>query len=57
MVELGFVIAVGVLLDTFLVRTYLVTTASVLLGRRVWWPGRLSRAPQPQPVPRQPEPV
>ncbi|OUD00269.1 MMPL family transporter [Streptomyces swartbergensis] len=46
LVELGFVIAVGVLLDTFLVRTYLVTTASVLLRRRVWWPGRLSRAPE-----------
>ncbi|EPJ42923.1 hypothetical protein STAFG_0021 [Streptomyces afghaniensis 772] len=27
-------------------RTYLVTTASVLLRRRVWWPGRLSRAPE-----------
>ncbi|MER8221111.1 MMPL family transporter [Streptomyces sp. NPDC094143] len=46
LVELGFVIAVGVLLDTFLVRTYLVTTASVLLRRRMWWPGRLSRAPR-----------
>ncbi|MGZ3099033.1 MMPL family transporter [Streptomyces sp. H72] len=45
LVELGFVIAVGVLLDTFLVRTYLVTSASVLLRRRVWWPGRVSRAP------------
>ncbi|TQJ88033.1 MMPL family transporter [Streptomyces sp. SLBN-31] len=57
LVELGFVIAVGVLLDTFLVRTYLVTTASVLLERRVWWPGRLSREPEPLPVRRQPETV
>ncbi|MGA5599498.1 MMPL family transporter [Streptomyces griseoincarnatus] len=57
MVELGFVIAVGVLLDTFLVRTYLVTTASVLLGRRMWWPGALSRTPEPERGERQPEPV
>ncbi|MET7615706.1 MMPL family transporter [Streptomyces sp. NPDC005408] len=43
MVEMGFVVAVGVLLDTFLVRTYLVTSASLLLGRAVWWPGALAR--------------
>ncbi|MGW1865360.1 MMPL family transporter [Streptomyces mauvecolor] len=46
-VEMGTIIAVGVLLDTFLVRTYLVTSANLLLARRVWWPGSLSHTPQP----------
>ncbi|MGW0158724.1 MMPL/RND family transporter [Mycobacterium sp. NPDC003323] len=37
-VQLGFIIGVGLLLDTFLVRTITVPAIAVLLGERNWWP-------------------
>ena len=41
--QLAFIVAFGVLLDTVLVRSLLVPALSYDLGRRIWWPGRLSR--------------
>jgi putative drug exporter of the RND superfamily len=45
-VDVGVGLALGVLMDTFGVRTLLVPSAVVLIGRWNWWPSRLSR-PQP----------
>ena len=41
--ELGFVVAVGVLLDTLVVRSVLVTALTMDVGRWMWWPGELGR--------------
>jgi uncharacterized membrane protein YdfJ with MMPL/SSD domain len=38
--QMGFVIAVGLIADTFLVRALLVPAVAVLLGERNWWPSR-----------------
>ena len=45
--EIGFVIAFGVLLDTFVVRSILVPALVFDIGPRIWWPSRQGRLREP----------
>jgi RND superfamily putative drug exporter len=44
--QISFIVAFGVLLDTFLVRSLLVPALSYDIGRAIWWPSKLSRRQQ-----------
>jgi putative drug exporter of the RND superfamily len=48
-VQMAVIVGVGVLLDTFLVRSLLVPALALHIGRGIWWPRKVSR-PAAQPV-------
>ncbi|MFF7293314.1 MMPL family transporter [Microbacterium sp. NPDC008134] len=43
LVQLAFIVAFGVLLDTFVVRSLLVPALAYDIGKRIWWPSKLWR--------------
>lgn len=58
-IQSGFVIGVGILLDTFIVRTITVPAIVTLMGRASWWPAKpwLSKAASEVPPPEKPTTV
>ncbi len=49
--QLGIAVALGVLLDTIVVRSVLVTALTLDIGRHMWWHGALARRPDGPGVP------
>lgn len=49
-IQAGFIVGTGILLDTFVVRTVTVPAMAVLMGRVNWWPSRLDGRWRRRPV-------
>jgi RND superfamily putative drug exporter len=57
LLELGFAVALGVMLDTFFVRTLIVPALVTVFGEASWWPSKLRpRSPVGGPLAQQPPP-
>ncbi|WP_226534023.1 MMPL family transporter [Microbacterium paraoxydans] len=54
--QIGLIVGIGVLVDTFVVRTLVVPAMFAIVGERLWWPGKVdgagSRADRPGDRPR-----
>ncbi|MFV0433612.1 MAG: MMPL family transporter [Leucobacter sp.] len=46
--QISFIVAFGVLLDTFVVRSLLVPALTTDIGRAIWWPSKLWRDEKPR---------
>jgi RND superfamily putative drug exporter len=51
LVQLGVAVALGVLLDTMIVRSVLVTAINLDLGAKIWWPSKIDTGDHPLPEP------
>jgi RND superfamily putative drug exporter len=45
MAEAGFILGMGILIDTFIVRTITVPALAAMIGQRNWWPSHLGKSP------------
>ena len=43
--QVGIIVGLGILLDTFVVRTVIIPALFTLIGPRIWWPARLEGRP------------
>ena len=43
--QVGIIVGLGILLDTFVVRTVIIPALFTLIGPRIWWPGLQRRGP------------
>jgi RND superfamily putative drug exporter len=47
--QIGIIVGLGILLDTFLVRTVVIPALFSLIGPRMWWPGNVDTQARPHP--------
>ena len=53
--QIGTTIALGLLFDTLVVRSFMMPSIAALMGKWFWWPQRVRQRPVPEPWP-QPKP-